>query len=96
MRVIERLVCEPTGLGLVEDHERWVDPRRERVRAQQPGAEAVDRRDERRFGGARELVGAQLSQPHADAVIPLPAIGSQLRPAGVYPPDEPDDESAEA
>src|SRR5205823_2254877 len=31
-----------------------------------------------------------------DTVIPLPAIGCQLRPAGVYPPEEPDDVSAEA
>ena len=40
------------ALLLVELTEAWVDPYRERVRAQQPRAEAVDRRDP----GAVELL----------------------------------------
>ena len=62
----ERLGLHDHRLGLVQDAEGRVDPRRERMRAEQPPAEAVDRRDPGAVELERELGPTQLEQPSAD------------------------------
>ncbi len=74
-RRVEGDVGEPFGVLLVEHRELRVEPGVERVRAQQPRAEGVDRRDPGALGGARRVVGAELAQAHAD---PLAQLGRRL------------------
>src|SRR5207253_9455621 len=56
-RLLERLAAEHPRLAVVEHTEAGVEPGRERIRLQQPVAEAVDRRDP----GAVELTGEVVS-----------------------------------
>ena len=55
--MLERLAAEHPRLAVVEHTEAGVEPGRERIRLQQPVAEAVDRRDP----GAVELTGEVVS-----------------------------------
>ena len=63
----ERPFAQPPGGPLVEDRELRVQPGDQRVRAQQAGAEPVERADEGRLGVARGLPLAQLVQAPAHA-----------------------------
>ena len=54
-RLREGLAAEHAALAVVEHAEAWVDARGERMRAQQPVAEAVDRGDPRPVELAREV-----------------------------------------
>ena len=70
-RRAERLAAEHAPLAVVDDAEARVDPGRERVRLQQPVAEAVDGRDPGRVEIARQVVAAELQQPLADPAAQL-------------------------
>src|SRR5439155_11126018 len=65
-RCPERLAAEHPALAVVEHAEARVDPRSKRVGAQQPMAEAVDRRDPSGVELAREVVPAELLQALPD------------------------------
>ncbi len=62
----ERLGLEDEGLRLVEDTEARVDTGREWVCAQEPAAEAVDRRDPGTVERQREIGSVALEEPGAD------------------------------
>ena len=66
-RALERLAADHGAVLVVELAEARVDPHRERMRAQQPRAEPVDRRDPRAVELAREVVTAARVQRRADA-----------------------------
>ena len=65
-RRAERLAPEHAPLAVVDDAEARVDPGRERMRLQQPVAEAVDGRDPGRVEITHQIVAAELQQPLAD------------------------------
>ena len=60
-RVVEGLGGEGVRPVAVEHRELRIEAGRQRVGAQDPGTEAVDRRDERPLGLAGGLVGAELA-----------------------------------
>jgi hypothetical protein len=68
---VPRLAAQVARGGLVEHRERGVQPGGDGVAAQQPRAEAVDRRDPRALGVARRVALAELEQALADAVAQL-------------------------
>ena len=70
-RRAERLAAEHAPLAVVDDAEARVDPGRERVRLQQPVAEAVDGRDPGCVEIAHQVVAAELQQPLADPAAQL-------------------------
>ena len=65
-RAIERLAAEHRGAGVLELAEARIEPGGERMRAEQPCAEAVDRRDPGSVELAREIGAATLAQRRAD------------------------------
>src|SRR5215218_1592407 len=67
----EGLAAEHAALAVVEHAEARVDPGRERVRLQQPAAEAVNGRDPRAVQLPFEVVPAELVQPPADPTAQL-------------------------
>ena len=76
-RLPERLAAEHGALALVELAEARVEPGRERVRLQQPRAEAVDGRDPRAVELAREVRPSAVGERMADARAQL--AGSAAR-----------------
>src|SRR6185312_14547376 len=62
---------ETRALPQLEDEEAWVDARGERMRAQQPVAEAVDRGDPRPIELARQVWTSTLDEPGADPAAQL-------------------------
>ncbi len=66
-RALERLAADDRAVLIVELAEPRIDADRERMRAQQPRAEAVDRRDPRTVEPAREIGAAARVQRGADA-----------------------------
>ena len=70
-RAVVGVAGEPLRGALVEHLEARVQPRRQRARAQHPGAEAVDRADPARVHLARVLLLAQRQEAPADAVAEL-------------------------
>ena len=65
-RRLEGLAADDASLAVVENAEARVEPRRERVRLQQPQAEAVDGRDPGAVERARQVVAPELVQAGAD------------------------------
>src|SRR5207237_3851452 len=63
--------AEGAGLALVERPEARVETGRDRVRAQETQAEAVDRRDPRCVEVAREVAPAEADEPLADPAAQL-------------------------
>jgi hypothetical protein len=97
----EGLRAEHRRLALVEHAEARVEPGLERMRAQKPVAEAVDRRDPARVQVACEIVTLELHEPLPDARAQLPgrALGVgddedvvDAEPALAHGLDEPLDE----
>ena len=76
-RLVERLAREHRRLRLVELAEARVEPGLERIRLQQPIAEAVDRRDPGAVERPRQVVAPSAAQLPADARAQLP--GGALR-----------------
>ncbi len=70
-RALEGAAREPLGRELVEHLEARVEPRRQRVRTQHPGAEAVDRADLSALRLAREIRAAEGGEAAADALAQL-------------------------
>ena len=70
-RRAEGLAAQHAPLAVVEHAEARVDPGRERVRLQQPVAEAVDGRDPGGVEVTREVVTVELEQPLADPAAQL-------------------------
>src|SRR5205085_9522471 len=70
-RLVERLDAEHRRLALVEDAEARVEARGKRVLAEQPRAEAVDRRDPGAVELAHELRAAELGEALADPAAEL-------------------------
>src|SRR5207247_948957 len=66
-RALERLAADHLPLLVVELVEARIDPDGERVRAQEPGAEAVDRGDPRAVELAREVGASARMERGADA-----------------------------
>ncbi len=69
--LVERAVGEPLRLRLVEDDETWIESRGQRVRPQDPSAEAVDGGDERALGRPGRAVCAEGPQPRTDPLAQL-------------------------
>ena len=78
-RGVERLAGEDSRLVLVEDAEVRVDGGLERMRLQQPVAEAVDGRDPGPVELAGEIVAAELGEAGADAAAQLPGRALGVR-----------------
>ena len=74
----ERLAAQDAAVALVEHAEARVEAGRERMRLEQPVAEAVDGRDPGAVERPREVVAAELVQPLPDAQAQLAG-----RPLGV-------------
>ena len=70
-RAVEGVEGQPLGLDGVENAELRVDPGGERVRAQHPRAEAVDRRDPGRLGLARVPDLIQVDEAGANTLLEL-------------------------
>src|SRR5207248_7311875 len=70
-RAIEGVDREAHRLGLVEHAVLRIDARRQRMRAQDARAEAVDRRDPRALGLPRALALAELHETAADPRLHL-------------------------
>ena len=70
-RRLEGLAADDAALAVVEDAEARVEPGGERMRLQQPQAEAVDRGDPRAVERARQVVTPELVQAGADAASEL-------------------------
>ena len=70
-RLLKRLAGEDARLVVVDDPEPGVDAGLERMRLQQPVAEAVDRRDPGRVEVACEIGAIHLEQPPPDAAAQL-------------------------
>ncbi len=70
-RLIEGAIGQALGVQTVQDPKARIQPRAQGVRAQQPGAEAVNRGDERTLGGPGRVERPQLAQPEADALAHL-------------------------
>ncbi len=71
-RRLEGLAADHAALAVVQHTEPWIEAGGERVRLQQPQAEAVDRRDPGSVEGASEIVAAELVQAGADPAAQLP------------------------
>ncbi len=69
---IERLALQNPSLGLVQHSEARVDPRRQRIRRQQPTAEPMNRRDPGAVEVAREVRTVELEQARSDPCAQLP------------------------
>ena len=80
-RVVPGAVVQRAGGGLVEHGERRVQAGGDRVGAQQPRAEAVDRRDPGGLGLARRVAPAELDEAlaHARAQLAGGALGERDR-----------------
>ena len=78
-RGVERLAGEDARLVLVEHAEVRVDRGLERMRLQEPVAEAVDGRDPGAVELAREVVAVKLCEPSADAAAQLPGRALRVR-----------------
>ena len=70
-RRLERLAADDAALTVVEDAEARVEPGRERMRLQEPQAEAVDRRDPGAVERSGQIVAAELVQAGADPASEL-------------------------
>ena len=70
-RRLERLAADHTALAVVQNTEPRVESGGERVRLQQPQAEAVDRRDPGSVERTSEIVAAELVQARADPAAQL-------------------------
>ena len=70
-RPLERLAAENRRTGVLELAEAWIEPRSERMRAQEPVAEAVDGRDPRAVELAREIVSPALVERSPNAAAEL-------------------------
>ena len=83
-RVFVGTAPQPCRAGGVEDREIGVEPRGQRVGAQQAGAEAVEGADEGSLGVPRLLAPAQLEQAlaHARAQLARGALGERDREHG--------------
>ena len=68
---LEGLAAQHAPLALVEDAEARIDACRERVRAQQPVAEAVNRGDPRAVESTREIGAPSLDEPGTDTAPQL-------------------------
>src|SRR5262249_46066348 len=78
-RRLERLTAEHRALRLVEPAEGRVEPGGERIRLQQPVAEAVNRRDPSAVELAREIGVAELEQSRPDPRAQLPGGALRVR-----------------
>ena len=78
-RGTERLRAQHRRLGLVELAEARVEPGRERIRPEQAGAEAVDRRDPGAVELAREVVPAAVGEGCADPGPKLAGGAARVR-----------------
>ena len=78
-RRLERLTTDDAPLAVVQHPEARVESGSERVRLQQPEAEAVDGRDPGPVERAGEVVTAELVQPRPDAAAQLPGRALRVR-----------------
>ena len=78
-RRLERLTTDDAPLTVVQHPETRVETGGERVRLQQPQAEAVDRRDPGAVERAGEIVAAELVQARPDPAAQLPGRALRVR-----------------